>query len=211
MKRKQSDMSEAGTDSKQKSEIVALYSEYAKELDEINDRYERIIKCSRDTTINSKRLISLLQRLTDDTKDELLKKAEADLKRIHEHICKIASEVHQQDYYRYTRAFTFGIQEYVEAVSFYYFIKTGELISIKTIESMIKESHKDKLDFRITISDYMLGIADLTGEMMRLCINYASSNNKEYCFTICEFVRKILLGFETTSVYHYEYSKKLRL
>lgn len=40
--------------------IIACFQEYALELDDKHDRYERIIKLSRDITIESKRIIFLL-------------------------------------------------------------------------------------------------------------------------------------------------------
>ncbi|KXJ72714.1 hypothetical protein RP20_CCG017370 [Aedes albopictus] len=40
--------------------VVQCFREYARELDAKHDRYERIVKCSRDITIESKRIIFLL-------------------------------------------------------------------------------------------------------------------------------------------------------
>lgn len=46
--------------------IIINFRQYAKELDDKHDRYERIVKHSRDITIESKRIIFLLH--TIDTK-----------------------------------------------------------------------------------------------------------------------------------------------
>lgn len=40
--------------------VILSFREYSKILDEKNDRYERIVKQSRDITIESKRIIFLL-------------------------------------------------------------------------------------------------------------------------------------------------------
>lgn len=42
------------------SPIMKLFQDYSRELDDKHDRYERIVKISRDITIESKRIISLL-------------------------------------------------------------------------------------------------------------------------------------------------------
>lgn len=43
--------------------VVMSFRQYAKELDDKHDRYERIIKHSRDITIESKRIIFLLHTI----------------------------------------------------------------------------------------------------------------------------------------------------
>lgn len=43
--------------------------------------------------------------------------------------------------------------------------------------------------------EYILGIADLTGELMRKCINSLGSGNIDDCFLTCNFVKNIYSGF----------------
>lgn len=45
------------------SPIIKSFRIFQIELDSRNDRYERIVKLSRDITIESKRIIFLLQRI----------------------------------------------------------------------------------------------------------------------------------------------------
>ncbi|KNC73200.1 hypothetical protein SARC_14238, partial [Sphaeroforma arctica JP610] len=45
-------------------------------------------------------------------------------------------------------------------------------------------------------ADYLLGVADLSGELMRLCINYLGGGNREQCFIIHDFLRSMLSSFE---------------
>lgn len=47
-------------DTNTNSEIVKQFQQYAAELEDKQDRYERIVKISRDITIESKRLIFFL-------------------------------------------------------------------------------------------------------------------------------------------------------
>lgn len=44
------------------SPIMQAFREFQKELDDRNDKHERLVKLSRDITIESKRLIFLLHR-----------------------------------------------------------------------------------------------------------------------------------------------------
>lgn len=43
--------------------VITNFRQYAKELDDKHDRYERIVKQSRDITIESKRIIFLLHNI----------------------------------------------------------------------------------------------------------------------------------------------------
>ena len=43
---------------------VPVFRQYQIELDRKHDKHERLVKLSRDVTIESKRIIFLLQRLT---------------------------------------------------------------------------------------------------------------------------------------------------
>lgn len=45
------------------SEVCAAFREYAAELDARHDRHERLVKISRDVTIESKRIIFFLHSL----------------------------------------------------------------------------------------------------------------------------------------------------
>lgn len=43
-----------------------MFREYGRQLDDKHDRYERIVKLSRDITIESKRIIFLLHNINTD-------------------------------------------------------------------------------------------------------------------------------------------------
>lgn len=45
------------------SPIIKAFKEYATEIDERHDKYERLVKLSRDITIESKRIIFLLHNV----------------------------------------------------------------------------------------------------------------------------------------------------
>lgn len=82
-------------------------------IDDKNDRYERIIKISRDITIESKRIIFLLHTadINNDNYEQILSDAKNRLYTVcSTHFCTIAKELRGRDPYQYTRAFSAGLQ-----------------------------------------------------------------------------------------------------
>lgn len=71
--------------------------------------------------------------------------------------------------WRYHYQFSPGLQEYIEALSFQYYIENQRLI---THEDVIRSLPENIL---VTDSDYVLGLFDLTGEMMRFGITSMTS------------------------------------
>ncbi|XP_056422907.1 translin-associated protein X isoform X4 [Hyla sarda] len=116
--------------------VVATFKSFQNELDAKHDKYERLVKFGRDITIESKRTIFLLHRvISKPNKDEVLKEAKSKLDDIREKIKRLARELINEDMYQYHRAFTIGIQEYVEAVTFQHFIMNRKLLSLSDINN----------------------------------------------------------------------------
>jgi predicted translin family RNA/ssDNA-binding protein len=121
---------------------------------------------------------------------EIEAKIASPLASIRAHISKIIFEVQGQAYYKYHHAFSPGMQEYIEAVSFLHFLQTGELITLQKIEKDILDAHSSKdVTFFVAPRDYLLGICDLTGELMRLCLN--ASKEQTICHNVLLFLRHI--------------------
>ena len=73
-----------------------------------------------------------------------------------------------------------------------------------------KDEVSSPLQAHVSPMDYILGIADLTGELMRKCINNLGSGNIEGCYQTCTFVRQIYSAFLSVSCTgHKELSRKL--
>lgn len=71
---------------------------------------------------------------------------------------------------RYQRQISGGCQEYVEAVSFQHYLETQKLLTHSEAQSLIPGG------VELTADDYILGLFDLTGELMRFGItNMATS------------------------------------
>ncbi len=90
---------------------------------------------------------------------------------------------------RYLWNFSPGIQEYVEAVTFLEYMKTKRLITCEEITQNILQDKKTS--FVIGLQDYLFGVADLTGELMRLCVTAAGKGKVQTCEDISQFLRAI--------------------
>ncbi|GAB1293809.1 Translin-associated protein X [Apodemus speciosus] len=187
------------------------------ELDARHDKYERLVKLSRDITVE-----------TAPDMEEILTESESKLDGVRQKILQVAQELSGEDMHQFHRAVTTGLQEYVEAVSFQHFIKTRSLISMDEINKQLtftsedsgKESKMPPSDgpdkqlvtwrLKITPVDYLLGVADLTGELMRMCINSVGNGDIDTPFEVSQFLRQVYDGFSFIgNTGPYEVSKKL--
>jgi len=196
--------------SKQDTIITSAFRRYGTNLDDMNDRKERLLRLSRDTTVGSKRVIFLLQRAYSEDQQQILQKAKTDVLTVRKSIEKIVDELEGHDYWQYHRLFSPGIQEYIEAVSFLEYIETGTLLTLEKAESDINDSNSKKAHFMLTVQDYLLGIADLTGELMRACVNAISLGEFEYCDKTSAFVRSIYNAFCSLPSQRNDVDKKMQ-
>ncbi|XP_031825514.1 translin associated factor X isoform X2 [Nomia melanderi] len=136
--------------------VMRQFRAYGAELDDKNDRFERILKICRDITIESKRIIYLLHTIDNESKQgSILNQAKTKLQNVAQnHFKRIALELEKED--------------------------KPEPRTIRTL---------------VTPREYILGIADLTGELMRKCINNLGTQDIDNCYQICNFVKKMYTGF----------------
>ncbi|KAJ0866035.1 putative Translin family [Helianthus annuus] len=175
------------------SSMKHSFSKYAEYLNQLNDKRERVVKASRDITMNSKKVIFQVHRISKNNKEEVLEKAEKDLSAVKDHyIARLVNELQGTDFWKLRRAYSPGIQEYVEAATLCKFCTTGTLLNLDEINAMLLPlSDPSREPLQINILDYILGLADLTGELMRLAIGRISDGELEYAEKICRFVREI--------------------
>ncbi|XP_039994752.1 translin-associated protein X [Xiphias gladius] len=214
---------DCATSASPSSPVVAAFKVFQQELDTKHDKYERLVKISRDITIESKRTIFLLHRVTSvPDAEDILNEADLKLDAVRQKIGQIAEELRGEDIHQFHRAFTPGIQEYVEAVSFLHYIRHRSLISLEEINVRLVFMRREKgtaealplgaqvLTFQVTPSDYLLGVADLTGELMRMCISSVGNGDIDTPFRLSQFLRQIHDGFSYIgNTGPYEVSKKL--
>uniref|UniRef100_A0A8D8MDN4 Translin-associated protein X n=1 Tax=Culex pipiens TaxID=7175 RepID=A0A8D8MDN4_CULPI len=222
--------------------VVLQFREYARELDEKHDRYERIVKCSRDITIESKRIIFLLHTV-DSKKNNQAQVCEEAKNRLHTlcrtHFATIAKELHGLDPYQFTRAYTAGMQEFIEAYTFYEYAQSQNISHWKGLQERLRykipepkkgapvapagekveeeqpdaeaggetmetddppvepASPQKEIEISCLLSpmDFVLGVGDLSGEIMRKCINSLGSGDVQSCFEHCRFMQELYKGF----------------
>ena len=117
---------------------------------------DTIIKESRDITKLSKQAIYSLHRGEVDAARQQLAAAKAV-------ITKLITVIKEEPTLR-TGGFSSGMEEYVEACAFLFFIKTGKLLPYKEVPDLEPE-------------EYLGGLSDLTGELMRYAVIQATKRN----------------------------------
>mgnify|MGYP001562341937 CR=1 FL=1 len=143
-----------------KNEFVGI----RKDLKDFEEKREETIRKSRDIIMLSKQIIYSTQR-------NELKKAEE----LCEEIRKLVKELPSGNYD--TDMETVAVQEYVEAVCFYEFVKNKKLLTRK--------------ELGVITGDYLLGLCDLTGELVRQAVNAVINKKYDEAIEIKEFVSEI--------------------
>ncbi|XP_077242300.1 translin family protein [Tasmannia lanceolata] len=169
------------------------FQKYADYLNQLNEKRERVVKASRDVTNNSKKVIFQVHRISKQNKEEVLEKAEKDLASVtDQYMAKLVKELQGTDFWKLRRAYSPAVQEYVEAATLCNFCKSGSLLNLSEINTSLLPLSDPSLEpLQINVLDYLLGVGDLTGELMRLAIGRISDGEVEYAERICRFVRDI--------------------
>lgn len=121
------------------NQLLSQFANYQVQLDSKNDKHERLVKMSRDITVASKRCIFLLHRVLDDPSKQqnILDEARGKLDQIHSNQwSKISAEVNNDDQYLYAKAYRPGLEEYIEAITYYYYLKENRLITLSDLISI---------------------------------------------------------------------------
>ncbi|KAJ5580306.1 uncharacterized protein N7459_006291 [Penicillium hispanicum] len=153
---------------------ISIFETIRDELDEHHDRRERIIKVSRDITALSKKIIFALQRVrvtNQPIPPKIAKENQTRFDQIHNLFTSIIPDVTGINAWRYQRQISGGVQEFIEAVSFDHYLRTQTLISHEETAARLPS------EILITEEDYLMGLFDLTGEMMRFAVLALSSGN----------------------------------
>lgn len=141
------------------------FEQIRRELKEFEVTREKTIQNSREIITLSKQIIYAVHRDDLKTAEELVKKIKTSLKEIEK-----------------TRHFEIGIsnvafQEFVEAISYYEFIKNKKIPGLQ--------------ELNVKVEDYLLGMCDLSGELVRKAVAYAIKNKFNEILEIKEVVEGI--------------------
>ncbi|EUC43507.1 hypothetical protein COCMIDRAFT_38571 [Bipolaris oryzae ATCC 44560] len=166
------------------SPFVSMFEGFRAELDEHHDRRERIIKASRDITASSKKIIFTLQRVRavgQALPPWVAKKNAEYWETIQDRYKNIAADLQGLNAYRYSHNITGGNQEFMEALSFQHYLETQSLISYNEAKSRIASMSGEAGPITFTPEDYILGVCDMTGELMRFAVTSMATSGKLPC------------------------------
>ncbi|GAM88429.1 hypothetical protein ANO11243_064620 [Dothideomycetidae sp. 11243] len=158
------------------SPYIPLFESFRKELDEHHDRRERVIKRSRDITAASKKMMRTVNRPIPAHVQKAIQPHET---AIATNYAEVAKDLQGMDSYRYSRNITGGNQEFMESATFSHYLTTGRLLtyeeSCQTFNKLCagKDEAMDASSEQgpqLSIEDYVLGLYDMTGELMRFAI-----------------------------------------
>jgi predicted translin family RNA/ssDNA-binding protein len=82
----------------------------------------------------------------------------------------IAADLRGINAYRYQRQISPGIQEFMEAVLFRHYLETESILSPREASKLMPEN------LLLTDDDYILGLFDMTGELMRYAITQMATH-----------------------------------
>ncbi len=141
-----------------------------KKLGDFDEKRENIIKDSAKVIKTSKLLIYALQRGE-------FKEAEKLESQIKEELEKMKSRIPGNSELEYLPAYKTAVQEYVEAISFLIFVKEKRLVA--------------REELSVDAESYLMGVIDLTGELVRKAVNFAISREYRAVLDIKELVSEI--------------------
>ncbi|KAI1131849.1 Translin [Nemania abortiva] len=142
---------------------TSMFESFRDELDEHHDRRMRIGKVSRDVTALSKKIIFSLQRvrkLSQPIPERIQSEIDGRLKEIAELLETIQPDVQGMNRHRYP---LICLEEFVEAVSFAHYLRHQTLMTPEEAQAALPAA----TTIPLTAADYVFGVFDLTGEMMR--------------------------------------------
>lgn len=211
-----------------KNSVQGAFRLYAEELEEKHDRYERIIKLSRDITIESKRIISTLHSIRTSASDAssersvLMPVRERIARLMSTNFAAISHELSGRDPYQFVRAYSAGLQEFVEALTMLQYVSGEPIGDWSQLEKVLTATVSQKAESESVPSDdqvdgnvvdahasgsiaippfclvepmdFMLGLCDLSGEVMRMCVNALADRHFDTCTRGCAFLRTLFMG-----------------
>lgn len=159
----------------QTSPFIPMFEVFRDNLDKHYDARERVIKASRDITAVSKKIIFALQRVYN-LKDEIPPKIATEIQDkqliVRNNFESIVPDLLGVNAWRYQHQISPGLQEFVEAVSLEYYLRNQSLISLEEATEILPP------EIDLNVHDYILGIFDLVGELMRFAVTSMATTGK---------------------------------
>ena len=163
-----------------------IFSRIKKQLEKKDEIRETIIKNSRPIIKKSKQAIYALHRDSLTEAKKHLDFAKLELNKLRA-ILKENPSLN-------VGAYNAAVQEFVEAYTYYYFVKENKLISDK--------------ELKVDEENYLLGICDLTGELARRAVFSVVNENYNEIEKIKDFVSVVYNEFLNFDLRNSELRKK---
>jgi translin len=154
------------------------YIKLQKEIKDYDSEREKLIKKSRDVLKLSKQVIYAVHRDEISEAAKLIKLIESEKKKL-DQMAQFNKKMGSEGSYKV------AIQEYVEAILYYNFVKTGKL-----------------KELNVSAEHFLLGLADLPGELVRKAVFLAGKGGVDKVIKIKDEVDNIygqLLKFDFRS------------
>ncbi|PHH58490.1 hypothetical protein CDD80_2234 [Ophiocordyceps camponoti-rufipedis] len=135
----------------------AMFERFRDELDEHHDRRERVVKASRDVTAQSKKIT---ETLNEPLPPSIAQEVEKRMSSITKLLTDIAPDLAPPHRHRYAWQMR-GLEELIEALSFGHYLETQSLMTPQEAQAAVPAP------IPLTTDDYLLGVMDLFGELMR--------------------------------------------
>ncbi|KAF2667024.1 Translin [Microthyrium microscopicum] len=166
---------------KMESPFMPMFEGFKSELDEHHDRRERIIKASRDITATSKKIIFGLQRVRNMKQPipgAITKSNQPLWDLISKAYSSISTDLQGLNTYRYSKQITGGTQEFMEALSFQHYLEAQSLVSLQEASRSTADLGGPNNPILLSEADYLLGVFDMTGELMRFAITVMATSGE---------------------------------
>ncbi|RYP63012.1 hypothetical protein DL771_009467 [Monosporascus sp. 5C6A] len=134
---------------------TSMFEAFRDELDEHHDRRMKVQKVSRDVTALSKKIV---RKLRQPIPQRIQSEIDERMKEIVGLLSTIEDDVQGMNRHRYS---LICLEEFAEAVSFAHYLRHQTLITPRELSAALP------LRIDLTPSEYVFGVFDLTGEMMR--------------------------------------------
>ncbi|KAG5359899.1 hypothetical protein CJU90_5743 [Yarrowia sp. C11] len=149
-----------------------FFLQFKTRLDISQDERSQVINISRDVTAASKKIIFALHRVKKNGQEPLSMASDvqttlaSQYKLIASKFAEINSLVGNSTnvYWKYSRQVSGASEEMIEAMSFQFWLEKGQIMTLEELHEMIKLHN---IDVYVHPRDYISGLFDLTGELMR--------------------------------------------
>uniref|UniRef100_A0A5S6QTL1 Translin-associated factor X-interacting protein 1 N-terminal domain-containing protein n=1 Tax=Trichuris muris TaxID=70415 RepID=A0A5S6QTL1_TRIMR len=139
-------------------EIEAEFVKYQELLDAYYDKKERIYQTSRGIAIESKRIICLLHR-PRQLNSGCFKEAERRLQTVRDTgLQSLAKELNGEELSMFQSSYSFGLQEYIEALLLFYFLSRKSIPLLEDVRRLLvytDNQGENYLFLHVSIEDYV--------------------------------------------------------